>query len=118
MDAAACSDQLVVQCIQKLAELADGMMLAEPLLKLITNTEAKVVKSIFDLILNNLAGLRFQIQSHIICGYLKSAYLLAVRSGRVTDVEMILSEAEKQKQPAMIRICQQWLVDYEKKSKA
>lgn len=57
VDAAACSDQLVVQCIQKLAELADGLMLAEPLLKLITNTEAKVVKSISDLILNNLVGL-------------------------------------------------------------
>jgi hypothetical protein len=46
VDAAACSDQLVIQCIQKLTELAEGLVLAEPLLRLISNTEAKVGKSI------------------------------------------------------------------------
>jgi hypothetical protein len=118
VDAVACSDQLVIQCIQKLSELAEGLLLADPLLKLISNTEAKVGKAVYSYSLFSIAVISlFQIQSHIICGYLKSAYLLAVRSGRVTDIEMILSEAEKQNQPAMIRICQQWLVEYEKNNK-
>jgi hypothetical protein len=47
VDAVACSDQLVIQCIQKLTELAEGLVLADPLLKLISNTEAKVGKAIY-----------------------------------------------------------------------
>jgi len=41
-DASSCSDQLVVQCIQKLNEQSDGLVLAEPLLRLVNETEAKV----------------------------------------------------------------------------
>jgi hypothetical protein len=60
-------------------------------------------------------NLYFQIQGHLICGYLKSAYLLAVKSGRVSEIRMILSEAEKLNQPAMKRICLQWLAQKENK---
>ncbi|XP_059471700.1 zinc finger FYVE domain-containing protein 26 isoform X2 [Neocloeon triangulifer] len=95
-DAISSSDELVNQCIKRLVEEnADGINLSEPLLRLISETEAKI-------------------QAHLTCGYLKSAYLLAVKSGRVSDVKMILNEAERLNQPAMKRVCLQWLSQKER----
>ncbi|KAF4526269.1 hypothetical protein B566_EDAN010979 [Ephemera danica] len=56
-----------------------------------------------------------KIQAHLACGQLKSAYLLAVKLGRSGDVQGVLQEAEKANQPAMVRICKQWLLQQQKK---
>ncbi|CAB3383178.1 Hypothetical predicted protein [Cloeon dipterum] len=90
-DAATCSDDLLLQCIKRLVnEQSDGIMLSEPLLR-------------------HVAGSKAKIEAHLTCGFLKSAYLLAVKSGKEADVKLILDEAERTNQSAMKRICQQWL---------
>lgn len=58
-----------------------------------------------------------QVQAHIACGQLKSAYLLAVKLGRTSDVRAVLSEADRLNQPIMRRICTQWLAQQQKHSK-
>ncbi|KAJ1528811.1 hypothetical protein ONE63_007188 [Megalurothrips usitatus] len=46
-----------------------------------------------------------KIKAFILCGQLKSAYLLAVKHDRLEDIERILSEADKLGQEAIKKIC-------------
>ena len=45
----------------------------------------------------------------MLCGKLKSAYLVAVKTERVNDVKRILESAEKGGQTAVKSICEKWL---------
>jgi len=46
-----------------------------------------------------------QISAYIMCQQLKSAYLLAVKCGRLDDVQKILHEAQKLGQTKIHQIC-------------
>ena len=50
-----------------------------------------------------------KIDSYILCGKLRSAYLLAVRLERMTDVRRILAAAERTGQEIVKNWCVQWL---------
>ena len=50
-----------------------------------------------------------QINGYILCGKLKSAYLIAVKAGRVDDVRHIAAAADRTGQAAVKGICEKWL---------
>ena len=58
-----------------------------------------------------------QINAYILCGKLKSAYLLAVKAERVEDVQRIMRAAKQAgpSQAQMKAICQTWLAGQEEK---
>ncbi|XP_070571338.1 zinc finger FYVE domain-containing protein 26-like isoform X2 [Ptychodera flava] len=56
-----------------------------------------------------------KINAYILCGKLKSAYLIAVQGERVDDVRRISSAAQKMGQGAVRNICDRWLQSQEQK---
>ena len=50
-----------------------------------------------------------QINAYMLCGKLKSAYLIAVRAERVDDVKRISAAAERAGQTAVKNISDKWL---------
>lgn len=50
-----------------------------------------------------------QINAYILCGKLRSAYLMAVKSERVEDVQRICGAAQRMGQTAVKNICDKWL---------
>ncbi|XP_019625924.1 PREDICTED: zinc finger FYVE domain-containing protein 26-like [Branchiostoma belcheri] len=56
-----------------------------------------------------------KINAYILCGKLKSAYLIAVRGERVDDIRRIAGTAERHGQSAVKSICDKWLLGWEEK---
>lgn len=50
-----------------------------------------------------------QINAYILCGKLRSAYLMAVKAERVEDVQRIAGAAQRMGQTAVKNICNKWL---------
>ncbi len=50
-----------------------------------------------------------QINAYILCGKLKSAYLIAVRGEKVDDVRRIAAAADRSGQTAVKSIADKWL---------
>jgi zinc finger FYVE domain-containing protein 26 len=50
-----------------------------------------------------------QINAYMLCGKLKSAYLIAVRRNNEEDIQRIAGAAQRAGQSAMFDICQKWL---------
>ena len=50
-----------------------------------------------------------QINGYLLCGKLKSAYLIAVKAGRADDVRRIAAAADRAGQNAVKAICDKWL---------
>ena len=57
----------------------------------------------------------WQINAYILCGKLKSAYLIAVKAERMEDVKRIAGAAERSGQVAVKNICDKWLNMRQKK---
>ncbi|KAK6181134.1 hypothetical protein SNE40_009062 [Patella caerulea] len=55
-----------------------------------------------------------KINAYILCGKLRSAYLLAVKSDRVEDVQRIAGAAQRTGQAAVKNICTKWLQQRQK----
>lgn len=70
---------------------------------------------LFSFITDNIFTVSFiiyeilQISAHIEAKQLKSAYLLAVKYKRITDIRRIMSEAELLNQPTIKSLCQRIL---------
>ena len=56
-----------------------------------------------------------QINAYILCGKLRSAYLMAVKDNNVDDVKRILRAANSLGQTAVINICNKWLAQFQQK---
>ena len=67
---------------------------------------------------NNALVLLFQINAFIMCGKLKSAYLVAVKGDRVDAIQEIAEVAMNTGQSKMVEICNKFLNQYEKKREA
>ncbi|VDI79486.1 zinc finger FYVE domain-containing protein 26 [Mytilus galloprovincialis] len=50
-----------------------------------------------------------KINAYILCGKLRSAYLMAVKAERVEDVQRIAGAAQRMGQTAVKNICNKWL---------
>ena len=61
--------------------------------------------------MSDISGIFFvqQINAYMLCGKLKSAYLIAVRAERVDDVKRISAAAERAGQTAVKNISDKWL---------
>ena len=57
----------------------------------------------------------FQISAFLMCGKLKSAYLIAVKGDRVDAIREIAELAEKTGQSKMVEICSKYLSQYDKR---
>ncbi|BFZ12118.1 hypothetical protein BsWGS_15157 [Bradybaena similaris] len=55
-----------------------------------------------------------KINAYILCGKLRSAYLLAVKRDRVDDVQRIAGAAQRLGQSAVKNICKKWLEQHQK----
>ncbi|CAL1527591.1 unnamed protein product [Lymnaea stagnalis] len=55
-----------------------------------------------------------KINAFILCGKLRSAYLLAVKRDRVMDVQRIAGAAQRLGQTAVKNICKKWLEEHQK----
>ena len=56
-----------------------------------------------------------QLSTFLMCGKLKSAYLIAVKGDRVDAIREIVELAEKTGQSKMVEICKKYLAQYEGK---
>ncbi|XP_064623470.1 zinc finger FYVE domain-containing protein 26-like isoform X2 [Lineus longissimus] len=56
-----------------------------------------------------------KINAYMLCGKLKSAYLIAVRRNNEEDIQRIAGAAQRAGQSAMYDICQKWLKQKQKK---
>ncbi|XP_013400771.1 zinc finger FYVE domain-containing protein 26-like [Lingula anatina] len=83
-------DEVIGACIRVMADDATEAKEAESLIKLIKSQANKI-------------------NAYILCGKLKSAYLIAVKEERVEDVQRISGAALRAGQPAVKNICDKWL---------
>ena len=63
--------------------------------------------------MNASITLFFQINAYVLCGKLRSAYLIAVKGERVEDIQRIGAAAERSGQTAVKKICEKWLAGRE-----
>lgn len=75
-------------------------------------SEAKEAENIIKLLRKD----QNKINAYILCGMLKSAYLMAVKDSNVDDVKRILRAANSMGQTAIISICNKWLGQFQQKS--
>ena len=62
-----------------------------------------------DLIVQQIKKATIKIQAYINVGWLKAAYLLAVKNGLASDVINIQKEASRLQQSAVLTLCNRWL---------
>ncbi|XP_076306250.1 zinc finger FYVE-type containing 26 spastizin isoform X2 [Tachypleus tridentatus] len=84
------TDKIVGACIQELIK---------------NSKENKDLESLIKLLKRDIN----KINAYLFCNKLKSAYLLAVRCGRIAEVKQIMIQAEKSGQEAVRSICEKWL---------
>lgn len=53
--------------------------------------------------------LSYQIDAFLLCGKLRSAYLIAVKEKNLEAVQMIAEEAQKTGQTKTLSLCKKWL---------
>ena len=85
------SDEFICVCIRH----TNNRDLVEPMIKMLHSDENKI-------------------NCYILAGKLKSAYLLAVKSERQSDITRIMSVAEATKQDSIKNICERWLKKFNK----
>ncbi|KAL4238418.1 hypothetical protein ACF0H5_003126 [Mactra antiquata] len=73
-------------------------------------SEAKEAENIIKMLRKNSN----MINAYILCGKLKSAYLMSVKENRVDDVRRILRAAKSMGQSAIVSICNKWLEQNQK----
>ncbi|OWF55424.1 Zinc finger FYVE domain-containing protein 26 [Mizuhopecten yessoensis] len=83
-------DELVGACILVISDNPNEAKEAENLIKLLRKDTNKI-------------------NAYILCGKLRSAYLMAVKSERVDDVQRIAGAAQRMGQTAVKNICNKWL---------
>lgn len=79
-------DEFICVCIRH----TNNPELVDPMIKMLNNDENKI-------------------NCYILTNKLKSAYLLAVKSERQSDITRIMSVAESTKQDSIRSICERWL---------
>ena len=67
---------------------------------------------------NDLGFVFHQISAFLMCGKLKSAYLIAVKGDRVDAIREIAELAETTGQSKMVEICKKYMAQYERKKEA
>ncbi|KAL5009256.1 hypothetical protein ScPMuIL_014837 [Solemya velum] len=83
-------DEIVGACLLVIADRNSEVKETENLIKLLRNDSNKI-------------------NAYILCGKLRSAYLLAVKGERVEDVQRIVGAAQRMGQTAVKNICNKWL---------
>lgn len=85
------SDEFICVCIRH----TNNRDLVDPMIKMLHSDENKI-------------------NCYILTGKLKSAYLLAVKSERQSDITRIMSVADATKQDSIKNICERWLKKFNK----
>lgn len=70
-----------------------------------SNTNTELIEPLIKLLSSDIN----KIDSYILSGKLKSAYLLAIKSNRATDVRRVLEAADRTGQQQIKRICEVWI---------
>ncbi|XP_052767439.1 zinc finger FYVE domain-containing protein 26-like isoform X2 [Mya arenaria] len=83
-------DEILGACLLVVADLPSEAKEAENIIKMLRKEENKI-------------------NAYILCGKLRSAYLMAVKEGRTDDVKRILRAAKSMGQTAVVTICNKWL---------
>ncbi|XP_076098495.1 uncharacterized protein LOC143068375 isoform X2 [Mytilus galloprovincialis] len=83
-------DEMIGACILVVADNPNEAKEAENLIKLLRKDSHKI-------------------NAYILCGKLRSAYLMAVKAERVEDVQRIAGAAQRMGQTAVKNICNKWL---------
>ncbi|KAL3872697.1 hypothetical protein ACJMK2_035906 [Sinanodonta woodiana] len=84
------NDEIVGACVLVLADIPSEAKETENLIKLLKKDSNKI-------------------NAYILCGKLRSAYLMAVKGDRVEDVKRIQGAAQRMGQTAVVTICTKWL---------
>ncbi|KAK3587800.1 hypothetical protein CHS0354_042763 [Potamilus streckersoni] len=84
------NDEIVGACVLVLADIPSEAKEAENIIKWLKKDSNKV-------------------NAYILCGKLRSAYLMAVKGDRVEDVKRIQGAAQRMGQTAVVTICTKWL---------
>lgn len=67
------------------------------------------IKSAVEKLFNEISDSAVKINCYIICGQLKSAYLLAVHNNRIHDIRKIKRHAELANQGYIVKLCERKL---------
>ncbi|XP_053395117.1 zinc finger FYVE domain-containing protein 26-like [Mercenaria mercenaria] len=104
----------LLKCVEKTELATDDVMdeiLGACLLVVADSpSEAKEAENIIKMLRKDAN----KINAYILCGKLRSAYLIAVKENRVDDVRRILRAAKSIGQTAVINICNKWLEQSQK----
>lgn len=71
--------------------------------------EASSSTETFNILMRKISNDIKKINIYINCGKLKSAYLLAVKHNRTSDIQRIMITAEQSNQQSVVNICERWL---------
>ncbi|EDO48452.1 predicted protein [Nematostella vectensis] len=89
-----CHDEIILACVRIISSDDSQTKHVDSLIRLLRNDSNKV-------------------NAYLLCGKLRSAYLIAVKEKRVEAIEQIAEEAMKVGQKKTLELCKKWLAQYQ-----